>query len=327
VTNAFIIAEAGVNHNGSIVLAKKLIDKAVHAGCDAVKFQTFKAENVISKIAEKTEYQKKRTDSGENQLQMIKKLELSYDDFTELKNYCDDRGIMFLSSPFDVESVDFLANLGVEYFKIPSGEIVNLPYLRKIASYGKKVILSTGMATLEEIEAAVKILRPCQVSLLHCTTEYPCPHDEVNLRAIQTLKNEFDLEVGYSDHAEGIEIPAAAVAMGATIIEKHFTLDKNMEGPDHGASLNPEELIRMVQVIRNIEKAMGNGEKVPSRSELKNIAIVRKSIVAKRDIKKREIFSDENLTTKRPGNGISPMKWDEIIGTIAQKNYNKDELI
>ncbi|MDR2646013.1 MAG: N-acetylneuraminate synthase [Holosporaceae bacterium] len=326
-TKAFIIAEAGVNHNGSIELAKKLVDKAIHAGCDAVKFQTFKAENVVSKVAEKAEYQKKNTDSKESQLEMIKKLELSFDDFAELKRYCDNCGIIFLSSPFDIESVDFLANLGVKYFKIPSGEIVNLPLLRRINFCRKRVILSTGMATIEEIDAAMKALSSCEISLLHCTTEYPCPYDEVNLKAIQTLKNRFNLTVGYSDHTEGIEIPVAAVTMGATIVEKHFTLDKNMDGPDHKASLEPHELRQMVSAIRNVEKAMGNGEKIPSKSELKNISIVRKSIVAKRDIKKGEIFSEENLTTKRSGNGISPMQWDEIIGTFALKDYLEDELI
>ncbi|MDR1982633.1 MAG: N-acetylneuraminate synthase [Holosporaceae bacterium] len=326
-TQTFIIAEAGVNHNGSVELAKRLVDEAIEAGCDAVKFQTFKAENVVSRIAEKAEYQKKHTGSEENQLQMIKKLELSFEDFRELKKYCDNRGIMFLSSPFDTESVDFLANLGVEFFKIPSGEIVNLPFLRKVASYEKKVILSTGMATLNEVTAAVSVLNSCEISLLHCTTEYPCPYEEVNLRAIQTLKNEFGLEVGYSDHTEGIEVAIAAVAMGATIIEKHFTIDKNMEGPDHKASLQLYELKKMVSTIRNIEKAFGNGEKVPSQSELKNIPIVRKSVVAKCAIKKGEVFSEKNITTKRPGNGISPMKWDAIIGSRAAKDYAKDELI
>jgi N,N'-diacetyllegionaminate synthase len=326
-TNAFIIAEAGVNHNGSVELAKRLVDEAVKAGCDAVKFQTFKAENVVSRIAEKAEYQKKHTGAEENQLQMIKKLELSFENFTKLKKYCDNRQIMFLSSPFDVESIDFLASLGVEFFKIPSGEIVNLPFLRKVASYGKKVILSTGMATLDEVTAAVNLLNPCKISLLHCATEYPCPYEDVNLRAVQTLKNEFGLEVGYSDHTEGIEIAGAAVAMGATIIEKHFTLDRNMEGPDHKASLEPRELKQMVRAIRNVEKAFGNGEKNPSASEVKNITIARKSIVAKCDIRKGETFSEKNITTKRPGNGISPMKWDEILGAAASRDYAEDELI
>ncbi|MDR1236224.1 MAG: N-acetylneuraminate synthase [Holosporaceae bacterium] len=324
----FIIAEAGVNHNGSVESAENLIDKAMEAGCDAVKFQTFKAENVVSRFAEKAEYQKKRTGAEENQLQMIKKLELSFDDFAKMKKYCEDCGVMFLSSPFDVESADFLASLDVEYFKIPSGEIVNLPLLRKIASFRKKVILSVGMATLEEIEAAVKVLVDSrEIRLLHCTTEYPCPFSEVNLRAIQTLKNKFGFEVGYSDHTEGIEVAIAAVALGATVIEKHFTLDKNADGPDHRASLEPHELKQMVSAIRNIEKALGDGRKIPTESEIKNIPIVRKSVVAKRDIKKGEIFSAENLATKRPGTGISPMKWDEIMGTIAQRDYSEDELI
>jgi N,N'-diacetyllegionaminate synthase len=234
---------------------------------------------------------------------------------------------MFLSSPFDIESADFLASLDVEYFKIPSGEIVNLPLLRKIASFKKKVILSVGMATLEEIEAAVKVLDSREIRLLHCTTEYPCPFNEVNLRAIQTLKNKFGFGVGYSDHTEGIEAAVAAVALGATVIEKHFTLDKNADGPDHRASLEPHELKQMVSAIRNIEKALGDGRKIPTESEIKNIPIVRKSVVAKRDIKKGEIFSAGNLTTKRPGTGISPMKWDEIVGTVAQRDYSEDELI
>ncbi|MDR1475350.1 MAG: N-acetylneuraminate synthase [Holosporales bacterium] len=322
-----IIAEAGVNHNGSIDLAKKLIDEAIRSDCDIVKFQTFKTENVVSKIADKAEYQKKYTGASENQQQMLKKLELSLDNFRELKKYCDSRRIMFASTAFDTESLDFLAELGVVFFKIPSGEITNLPLLRKAASYGKEIVLSTGMANIEEIAAALNILRSCKVSLLHCTTEYPCPYSDVNLRAIQTLKDKFSLEAGYSDHTEGIEVSIAAVAMGATIIEKHFTLDKNMTGPDHKASLDPNELSQMVRAIRNIERAIGDGEKIPSRSELKNVPIVRKSIIAKHNIKKGEAFSEENLTTKRPGNGVSPMKWDAIIGTIAKKDYQEDDLI
>jgi N,N'-diacetyllegionaminate synthase len=326
-TKTFIIAEAGVNHNGSVELAEKLIDEAKAAGCDAVKFQTFIAENAISKTAKKAEYQKKLTGTEESQLEMIKKLELSFEAFRELKKYCDLREIKFLSTPFDLGSVDFLASLGVECFKVPSGEIVNLPLLRRIASHQKKVILSTGMATLDEVRAAINILQPCETALLHCTTEYPCPYNEVNLRAMQTLKQEFNLEVGYSDHTEGIEVSTAAVAMGAAIIEKHFTLDKNMYGPDHKASANPHELRQMVAAIRHIEQAFGDGEKKPSPGELRNIPVVRKSIFAKRNIKKGDFFSKDNLTTKRPGTGISPMRWDEIIGSVAKKDYLEDELI
>ena len=258
---------------------------------------------------------------------MLKKLELSCDDFKQLKKYCDEKGIMFLSTPFDLESIDFLASLGMPVFKVPSGEITNLPYLRKINSYKKDVILSTGMATLEEIEDALKILKDCKVSLLHCTTEYPCPYDGVNMNAMQTMKEKFNLPIGYSDHTQGIEIPIMAVSMGAEIIEKHFTPDKNMEGPDHKASLEPDELKEMVKSIRNVEKAFGNGVKEPQESEKKNIAIARKSIVAKCDIKKGEIFSGQNLTCKRPGNGISPMMWDKIIGSVADRDYQEDEMI
>jgi len=323
----FIIAEAGVNHNGSIELAKKLIDVASEAGCDAVKFQTFKAESLVSKNAAKAEYQKQTTGNKETQLEMIKKLELSYDDFIELQKYCKNKGILFLSTPFDLESIDFLDSINMPIFKIPSGEITNLPYLKKLASYKKKIILSTGMSTIDEIECALKVLEGCEISLLHCTTEYPCPYDEVNLKAMQTLKNKFNVEVGYSDHTQGIEIAIAAVALGAGIIEKHFTLDKLMEGPDHKASLEPNELKQMVEAIKNIEKALGDGEKRPSPSEMKNIEIARKSIVASCDIKKGEVLNEGNLTTKRPAKGICPMKWDEVIGTVAKKDYQEDEII
>ncbi len=324
----FIIAEAGVNHNGSFELAKQLVDKAIEANVDCVKFQTFlKAETVISKFAQKAQYQKQTTGANETQADMVRKLWISFKDFEALKSYCDEKGIMFLSTPFDLESIDFLANLGLEIFKIPSGEITNLPYLRKINSFKRDVILSTGMANLDEIQAALDVLKDCKVSLLHCTTEYPCPFEAVNLQAMNTMRTKFGLEVGYSDHTKGIEVPTAAAALGATIIEKHFTLDKNMEGPDHKASLEPEELKAMVSAIRNIEKALGNGIKEPQEAEKKNIEIARKSIVAKCDIKKGEIFSEENITTKRPGSGISPMMWDKVIGTIAQKDYHEDELI
>lgn len=323
----FIIAEAGVNHNGSIELAKKLVDVAFDCECDAIKFQTFKAENVISKNAPKAEYQKQTTGNYETQLEMVKKIELSQNDFVELQKYCQKKEILFLSTPFDLESIDFLYSLNMPIFKIPSGEITNLPYLRKINSLKKKVILSTGMSTIDEISDALKLIKDCDVSLLHCTTEYPCPFEDVNLKAMQTLKERFDLNIGYSDHTKGIEVSIAAVAMGAKIIEKHFTLDKNMQGPDHKASLEPNELKEMVQSIRNIEKATGDGKKKPRSSEIPNIEIARKSIVAKCAIKKGEKFTEENLTTKRPATGISPMKWDEIIGTISKKDYVEDELL
>lgn len=323
----FIIAEAGVNHNGSLDLAKKLVDVAKSCDCDAIKFQTFIAKNVVSKFAKKAQYQITNTKNDENQLEMIKKLELSFADFSELKKYCDKKDILFLSTPFDLESIDFLADLKMPIFKIPSGEITNLPYLRKINSLKTKVILSTGMANLEEIEIALKILKDSDVSILHANTQYPTPAEDVNLLAINTIKDKFKVNVGYSDHTLGIEIAIASVAIGAKIIEKHFTLDKNMAGPDHIASLDPSELKAMVLAIRNIEKAFGDGIKKPSKSESSNIAIVRKSIVAKTKITKGDIFSEKNITTKRPGSGISPMKWDEIIGSVALKNYEEDELI
>jgi N,N'-diacetyllegionaminate synthase len=330
--NVFIIAEAGVNHNGSLKLAKKLVDKAKEAGADAVKFQTFKAKNLVSKNAKKAKYQVENMGSDESQYEMIKKLELGFDEFKELKNYCDKKEIMFLSTPFDDESIEFLNNLGVEIFKIPSGEITNLPYLRKIGLLKKKVILSTGMSDLGEVEYALDILMKAgtkkeNITILHANTEYPTPMEDVNLKAMQTIACAFGVKVGYSDHTLGIEVPIAAVAMGASVIEKHFTLDKNMVGPDHKASLEPYELETMVKAIRNIEKALGDGIKKPSKSESKNIEIARKSIVAKRDIKKGEKFTEENLTIKRPGNGINPMRWDEILGQIARKDYKEDELI
>jgi N,N'-diacetyllegionaminate synthase len=329
----FIIAEAGVNHNGSLELAKKMIDVAVEAGVDTVKFQTFKAEKVISRYAPKAEYQKKITTADESQLEMVKKLELDEVAHEELLAYCRFRNIQFLSTPFDLESIDLLDKLGLEIFKIPSGEITNLPYLRKIGALKKEIILSTGMADLGEIEDVLDVLTGVGMKLkdiivLHCNTEYPTPMQDVNLKAMQTIKSAFPgIHVGYSDHTEGIEVSIAAVAMGATIIEKHFTLDKNMEGPDHKASLEPNELKAMVQAIRNIETALGNGIKKPSPSELKNKPIARKSIVAARNIRKGESFTEENLTVKRPGTGISPMRWDEVIGQVTQKDYEKDELI
>lgn len=328
----FIIAEAGVNHNGSIELAKKLIDAAVEAGADAVKFQTFKAESIISKFAPKADYQKKNTEHNESLLDMLKKLELSYKDFKDLKKYCDNKGIMFLSTPFDLDSALFLKNIGLEIFKIPSGEITNYLLLREIGSYGKNVILSSGMADLGEIEDAIDVLADFgtprrNITVLHCNTEYPTPYKDVNLKAMITIKKAFNIKVGYSDHTHGIEIPIASVAMGAEIIEKHFTIDNKLEGPDHKASLEPEELKAMVDAIRNIEKAMGDGVKKPSKSELKNKDIVRKSIVAKKPIRKGEAFTEDNLTVKRPGTGTSPMKWNEVIGRKAGKYYDKEEII
>jgi N,N'-diacetyllegionaminate synthase len=328
----FIIAEAGVNHNGSVEIAKKMIEVAKECGADAIKFQTFKAEKVISKYAPKAEYQKQATGEIDSQLEIVKNLELSFDDFIVLKEYCDKLNIMFLSTPFDFESIDFLDDLGLEIFKIPSGEITNLPYLEKIGKLGKKIILSTGMADLGEIEDALDILifsgtKKENITVLHCNTEYPTPYEDVNLLAMLTIKEAFKVKVGYSDHTLGIEVPIAAVALGASVIEKHFTLDKKMEGPDHKASLEPHELKAMIDAIRNIEKSLGDGIKKPSKSELKNKDIARKSIVAKREIKKGEIFTEDNITVKRPGNGISPMRWYEVLGKVASRDYKEDEII
>lgn len=331
-SKVFIIAEAGVNHNGSLELAKKLIDSAVEARADAVKFQTFKADKLLSKCAQKADYQKQATSVDETQYEMIKKLELDQNAHRALINYCKDKGIMFLSTPFDHDSIDLLISFEMPIFKIPSGEITNLPYLRHIGRLNKEVILSTGMANLDEVQDALEVLikagtSKVKITVLHATTEYPCPIDEVNLRAMQTIKNAFDVKVGYSDHTHGIEVPIAAVAMGACVIEKHFTLDRTMEGPDHKASLEPDELRAMVQAIRHIEQALGDGVKMPSMSEQKNIPIVRKSILASRPIKMGETFTDNNLIVKRPGNGISPMRWDEIVGHKATRNFSADELI
>ncbi|QOY54084.1 N-acetylneuraminate synthase [Candidatus Sulfurimonas marisnigri] len=330
--SAFIIAEAGVNHNGSIELAKKLIDVAVEAGVDAVKFQTFKAENLVSKNAQKAEYQKQTTDSQESQFDMIKKLELDVETHKELISYCNSKNIMFLSTPFDHDSIDLLNDLGLEIFKIPSGEITNLPYLRKIGSLKKQVILSTGMADIGEIEDALDILIDAgtvkeNITVLHANTMYPTPMEDVNLKAMQTIGSTFDVSYGYSDHTLGIEVDIAAVALGATVIEKHFTLDNNMEGPDHKASLEPDELNSMVKTIRNIELALGSSVKKPSNSEKPNIQVVRKSIVAKTVVNKGEIFTENNLAVKRPGNGICPMRWNEVVGLVSTKNYQEDELI
>ncbi|ECV9671990.1 N,N'-diacetyllegionaminate synthase [Campylobacter jejuni] len=329
---ALIIAEAGVNHNGDLNLAKKLIEVAAKSGADFVKFQSFKAELCVSKNAKKAAYQLETTAKDESQLEMIKKLELDFNAHQLLISHAKQCGIAFLSTPFDLESIELLDELGLEVFKIPSGEITNLPYLKKIAKLNKKIILSTGMSNLGEIEVALEILckegtQRANITLLHCTTEYPAPFDEVNLKAIQTLKNAFNLDVGYSDHTKGIHISLAAIALGASVIEKHFTLDKNMSGPDHKASLEPDELQELCTKIREIESALGDGIKQASKSERKNIEIARKSLVAKKKIKKGEIFSEENLTTKRPASGISAMRYDEYLGKKASKNYEEDELI
>ena len=331
--SVFIIAEAGVNHNGSLELAKKLIDEACNTKVDAVKFQTFKTELCISKKAEKADYQKINTDNHEeSQFDMVKKLELSEEMHHELIAYCKARNIMFLSTPFDHDSIDMLNDLGLEIFKIPSGEITNLPYLRKIGNLQKKVILSTGMADIGEIEDALDVLveagtKKEDITVLHANTMYPTPMEDVNLKAMTTIGKTFDVAYGYSDHTLGIEVDIAAVAMGASCIEKHFTLDKTMEGPDHKASLEPNELKAMVKAIRNIEVALGSSIKKPSPSEKPNMEVARKSIVASKPIKKGEILSENNLAIKRPGNGISPMRWDEIVGSIASRDYNMDELI
>jgi N,N'-diacetyllegionaminate synthase len=330
--SVFIIAEAGVNHNGSVDLAKKLIDVASISGADAVKFQTFKAENLVSKNAQKADYQKQTTDASESQFDMIKKLELDVETHKELITYCQEKDIMFLSTPFDHESINLLSDLGLKIFKIPSGEITNLPYLKHIGSLGKKVVLSTGMSNLKEVGDALNILINAgtskdNITVLHANTMYPTPMEDVNLNAMLIMQKELGVDIGYSDHTLGIEVDIAAVAMGASCIEKHFTLDKTMDGPDHKASLEPEELKAMVDAIRNIEKALGSSEKKPSPSETVNIDVVRKSIVAKTNINKGDILDENNLCAKRPGSGVSPMKWDEIIGTPAKENYQMDDLI
>jgi N,N'-diacetyllegionaminate synthase len=327
-----IIAEAGINHNGSIDTAKKMIDAAVYAGADLVKFQTFKAETLVTKTAEKADYQKNLTEKSESQYEMIKKLELDRVAHEELIQYCMEKGIIFLSTAFDHDSIDLLNELDIPLYKIPSGEITNLPYLRHIGRMGKPIFMSTGMATLKEVRAALNILLEAgaeknKITILHCNTEYPTPMQDVNLRAMLTIRDELGVKIGYSDHTLGIEVPIAAVAMGATVIEKHFTLDRNMPGPDHAASLEPEELKSMVTAIRNIEKAMGDGIKKPSPSEKKNIKIARKSIVASKQIKKGEILTEMNLSVLRPNEGISPMKWDQITGSVAKKNYKINDLI
>ena len=331
--HTLIIAEAGVNHNGSLDLAKQLVDKAVDAGADYIKFQTFKAEKLVTKSARQAEYQQRNIGSQENsQFQMLKKLELSPDDHQMLIDYCNKVGIKFFSTAFDFDSMDYLHSINLGLWKIPSGEVTNYPFLKRIAKYNEKTILSTGMCEMEDVRAAVNALYKNGLSkenlvLLHCNTEYPTPFEDVNLRAMQTIKERFCTQVGYSDHTRGIEVPIAAVALGATVIEKHFTLDRNMPGPDHKASLEPDELKAMVSAIRNIEKALGGAEKKISDSERKNIAIARKSIVAATNIKKGEVLTEENITVKRPGTGISPMRWEEVLGTTAVRDFQEDEII
>lgn len=324
-----IIAEAGVNHNGDINIAKRLIDEAKRSGADIVKFQTFNPQKLASKYATMAEYQKDNLGREESQEAMLSKLTLSWGEYVELAEYCKKIGIKFLSTPFESESIHFLDDLQ-DIWKIPSGEITNYPYLVDIAKTGKEVILSTGMSNIDEVKGAIEVLKKHgagKITLLHCTTNYPTPMDDVNLRAMLTLERECGCAVGYSDHTQGIEVPIAAVAMGATVIEKHFTLDRNMDGPDHKASLEPDELKAMVSAIRNVEKAMGDGNKVPSPSEMANIAVARKSIIAAKDIRAGEIFSEENLTTKRPGTGINPMRWNEVLGQKAKRDFAEDELI
>lgn len=330
--HVIIIAEAGVNHNGSLELARRMVRAAREAGADYVKFQTAVPELVISSIAPKAEYQKETTGEGESQLEMCRRIHLPLSDYRELAELCEAEGIGFMSTPFDLVSIDALAPLGMDYWKIPSGEITNLPYLRKIARQGGRVILSTGMSTLEEVEKAVEVLetggmRREDMSLLHCNTQYPTPMADVNLRAMESLRKLGCGAVGYSDHTVGIEVPVAATALGADIIEKHFTLDKTMEGPDHRASLDPQELAAMVSAIHNVSLALGSAEKRVSPSERPNIEVARKSIVAARDIRRGELLTEENITVKRPGSGLSPMLWDNVIGTRAKHDFDRDTLI
>lgn len=327
-----IIAEAGVNHNGDLARARQLIDEAAKAGADLVKFQTFSANRLVTRTATKADYQTQTTDKKESQHEMLRRLELSAEMHKELIEHCAARNIGFFSTAFDIESIDLLVSLGQDHFKIPSGEITNLPYLRRIGRLGQAVILSTGMATLGEIESAIDVLEQAgtpraNITVLHCTTEYPTPMAEVNLRAMQSIQRAFGVAVGYSDHTPGIEVAIAAVAMGASVIEKHFTMDRNLPGPDHKASLEPEGLMAMVAAIRNIEIALGDGVKRLTQSEARNKPVMRKSLVASRAIKAGEIFSTKNITTKRPGTGISPMRWDEVIGRTASRDFSEEELI
>ena len=332
-SKVLIIAEAGVNHNGSLQIAKQLVDKAVEAGADIIKFQTFKSEKLVSKDARKAEYQQRNIGKrDESQLAMLKKLELSVEAHHELMDYCKERNIRFWSTAFDMESIDFLHSLNMGLWKIPSGEITNYPYLKKIASFHEEVILSTGMCELSDIEAALNVLidegvKKEQITVLHCNTEYPTPYQDVNLKAMLEIGEKFGVKIGYSDHTQGIEVPIATVALGASVIEKHFTLDKTMEGPDHKASLEPVELKAMVSAIRHIELALGSGHKTISESERKNIEIARKSIVAACHIKEGEVLTEKNLTVKRPGNGINPMRWNEVVGTIAVRDFEEEEMI
>ena len=330
--HVIIIAEAGVNHNGNYDLAVKMVHEAKMAGADYVKFQTAVPELVISSIAPKAEYQKETTGSEQSQLEMCRAIHLPLSAYAPLKKVCDEEGIGFMSTPFDLVSIDTLEPLGMDYYKIPSGEITNLPYLRKIASKGRPVIMSTGMCELDEIGAAIDVLTAGglqldDITLLHCNTQYPTPMADVDLRAMNELAAHFGVKVGYSDHTVGIEVPIAAVALGATVIEKHFTLDRNLPGPDHKASLEPAELARMVESIRNIEQALGDGHKHLTASEAPNKAVARKSIVAARPIRKGEVFTAENLTTKRPGDGVSPMRWHEVLGKTAARDFAEDEKI
>lgn len=330
--NVFVIAEAGVNHNGDIQLAKQLVDIAVAAKADAVKFQTFKAENVATATAAKAEYQIRTTGNEQSQLEMIKTFELPFEAFGELKIYAESRGIEFLSTPFDIESIHYLRSIGVPAMKIPSGEMNNYPYLVEIGKLKGRVIMSTGMATLREIGDSLEVLTSFgtkldDITILHCNSAYPSPMSDINLNAMLTIKKEFGVKVGYSDHTEGLEASIAAVALGASIIEKHFTIDRNLPGPDHGASLEPNELVNLVRAIRNVESALGDGVKGPSKSEIINAPIARKSLVAKKSIKKGDLFSESNLTTKRPGTGISAMKWPEVIGKFSEKDYEAEDLI
>lgn len=325
-----IIAEAGVNHNGNMDLAYKLIDAALKAGADYVKFQTWKSENIISKYAQKAEYQKETTNPDETMLEMEKKLEFPFENFVYLKEYCCKNGIGFLSAPFDIDSAKFLYSMGVDMMKIPSGEITNLPFLEVLAGYPCPILLSTGMSELPEIEAAVDILKGSvkkDITVLHCNTQYPTPMKDVNLRAIRTLKECLGLPAGLSDHSFGIEVPIAAVALGAEVIEKHLTLCREMEGPDHKASMEPGEFRYMVECIRNIELALGSGHKHVTDSEKENAGVARKSIVASKKIFKGELLTTDNITVKRPGTGISPMKWYNLLGRAAPQNFNEDELI
>lgn len=331
--HTLIIAEAGVNHNGSIELAKQLIDAAAAAGVDYVKFQTFKTENLVSKQALKAEYQQQNTnDSDDTQFSMLKKLELSPTQHKELIEYCKKKNVCFFSTAFDLGSIDFLSELKLGLWKVPSGEITNYPYLKKIAQKSESVILSSGMSDLQDISNAIDVLeiygvRRDQITVLHCNTEYPTPMMDVNLRAMQTIKERLGVKVGYSDHTVGIEVPIAAVALGAKVIEKHFTLDRTMEGPDHKASLEPQELKAMVKAIRNIELALGSCDKRVTESEAKNIAVARKSIVASSPIKQGDQFSENNITVKRPGTGISPMEWENVIGKLAKRDFLEDDMI